>query len=419
MKKKFIFMLVLAVVLGGIQGRQSARSLRGERAVRIVKTHSSPAALTHTLPATPEMTAWEALELGDYPQFIELLRASGCPEATVRDLVMMCVTREFHAKQMALEAQRQQDVEWWRNFEDYATRIQSRQEVRHLRREMKDKIYALLGISYEELLSGFMAYKDPGPPGAWFSPDKSDAYNAMWDRFQDEKEKLQIAIGAESAVTPNNDQKARLAALERQQRTELASLLSPAELEEYDLRHSEAARYVLEQLPQALSEKEFRTMVKVAQESGAVLPKAGSDWGADRAAEQRDAEAKKQEVLSKIQAALGTEVVEAQQKAAEEQAAQEAAAKDSRQKQEAADQVLDLVESIGFDRSVGQKVVGRLDELIKKWDATLPQTKGLDEHQQAQIQAQIEADVETIAVETMGEKGHEFVKKLKEKESKH
>jgi hypothetical protein len=417
MKKRFIVMLTAAVVLGGIQGRQSARSLRDERAVRIVKTHSSPVALTRTLPATPEMTTWEALELGDYPHFIELLRASGCPEATVRDLVMMRVTREFHAKQMAMEAQRQQNVEWWHNFNDDATRIQSRQEVRHLRREMKDKICTLLGISYEELLSGFTAYKFPGSQETWLSPDKNDAYTAMLDRFQDEKDELKLATKAWASVL-DDDQKARLVALEKQQRADLASLLSPAELEAYDLRHSEAARYVLDQLPQALSEKEFRTMVKVAQESGTTLRMDWYEWGVQTSGPS-DAEAKKQEVLSKIQAALGTEVVEAQQKAAKEQAAQEAAAEKVRQRQEEVAPFLNTAEAVGLDKSAGQKFFDRFELYIKQLDGTLPSGKGLDEHQQAQIQAQIEAEVEAIAVETMGEKGHEFMKKLKEHSRKH
>lgn len=415
MKNRFIILLVVAVVLGGIQGRQSARNQQDARAVRAVRTHSPMATLARTLPA---MTPWEALELGDYPQLIELLRASGCPEATVRDLVMMCVTREFHARQMTMEEQRHQNLEWWRCNEDDAARLQRNQEARQLRREMKDKMFALLGTPYDELVSGFVAFGDSGARDVWLAPEKREAYAAMVERFQDEKENLQVAIGA-WAVTPDGDQKARLDELEKQQRAELTSILSPTELEAYDLRHSDAARYVLEQLPQALSEKEFRAMVKVAQNLGAVPPKAWSDWGVDRAAEQRDAEAKKQEVLSKIQAALGTEVVEAQQKAAEEQAAQEAAAKKVRQQQEMMDEISDMAESVGADRSVGRMLVERLDELKKKLDATLPQPKDLDEKQQDQLKAQILAEVETIAVETMGEKGHEFMKKHKEKESKH
>lgn len=155
-------------------------------------------------------------------------------------------------------------------------------------------------------------------------------------------------------------------------------------------------------------------MVKIAQDMGATPPE-GSGWGVDQTAKQQEAEAQKQAILAKIQEALGAETIAAQQKAEADAKARQTAENEVRQRQEMVDQISDMAESVGVDRSVGQKMVDRLEELSKRLQATLPEPKDLDKQQMAQIQAQIEAEVETIAVETMGEKGHEFMKKFKDK----
>jgi len=83
--------------------------------------------------ALPSITPWQALEAGNYADLIALLRAAGCPEETIRDLIVMRLSREFHAKLMAMEDQRHINMEWWRGYEDEAARMQHILDGQHLR----------------------------------------------------------------------------------------------------------------------------------------------------------------------------------------------------------------------------------------------------------------------------------------------
>lgn len=408
MKKWFLLLLVAAILLGVLHGRNRTRKLAAVLSTRIVRTNTPVAAQSRSPDA---MTPWQALDLEDYARLIAELRLAGCPEETIRDLVIMRITRNYYAQLTALEEQRHLRADWWRSEEDDSERLQSSQGLRHLRRAMKNKVFETLGISYTEMLNKFVGFERP--TDSWLTPERQIAFETMQDRFSDEKENT---FGDRfGLMTLTDDKKARMAELEKQQRDELVAFLTPAELEAYDLRNSKAAQYVREQLPPALSEKEFRAMVKAAQDLGATSPEKYSEWGADRAADLREAEAKKQEVLAKIQEVLGAETIAAQQKAEADAKAKETAENEVRQRQEFVDQVSDITESVGVDRALGVKVFDRLEELKKRLDATLPQAKDMDEKQMAQIKAQVEAEVESIAVEIMGEKGHEFMKKFKEK----
>ena len=407
MKKWFLLLLAAAILLGVLHGRNSTRKLATVLGTRTVRTNTPVAAQSRSPDA---MTPWQALELEDYARLIAEMRLAGCPEETIRDLVIMQITRNYYAQLTGLEEQRHLKTDWWRSDQDDTERLQSSQSLRHLRRAMKNKVFETLGISYTELLNKFVGFSIP--VDSWLTPERQIAFETMQDRFSDEK--VNTFGDRVGLMTLTGAKKDRLAELEKQQRDELAAFLTPAELEAYDLRNSKAAQYVREQLTPAQNEKEFRAMVKIAQDMGATSPE-GNGWGVDQTAKQQEAEAQKQAILAKIQEALGAETIAAQQKAEADAKARQTAENEVRHRQEMVNQISDMTESVGVDRSVGLKMADRLEELKKRLDATLPEPKDLDEKQMAQIKAQIEAEVETIAVETMGEKGHEFMKKFKDK----
>jgi hypothetical protein len=411
MKKWFLFLLAAAMALGVLHGRNNTRKLVTVISTRIERTNTPVAAQSRSPDAT---TPWQALDLEDHARLIAELRLSGCPEETIRDLVMMRITRNYYAQLTALEEQRHLRMDWWRSDGEDAERLQSLQDLqslRHLRRAMKNKVFETLGISYTEMMNKFDGFQRP--IDSWLAPERQIAFETMQDRFSDEKENT--LGGRVVLMTLNDDQKARLAELEKQQHDELAALLTPAELEAYDLRNSKAAQYVREQLTPAQNEKEFRAMVKVAQDMGATPPE-GSGWGVDQTAKQQEAEAQKQAILAKIQESLGAETIAAQQKAEADAKALEAAKKEARSREEFVTELSDMAESVGADRAVGQQLSIRLTALREKLEAMEPTLTNLTAEQGVQLQAQVDAELETIAVETMGDKGHAFMKKFKEQE---
>jgi hypothetical protein len=410
MKKWFLFLLAAAVVLGVLRGHNRTHHLAATMNPRIVRTNTPVAAQSRSPDAT---TPWQALDLEDYTRLIAELRLSGCPEETIRDLVMMRITRNYYAQLTALEEQRHLKMDWWRSDGEDAERLQSLQNLqslRHLRRAMKNKVFETLGISYTEM-DKFLGFQRP--IDSWLTPERQIAFETMQDRFSDEKENT---LGSRVvSMTLNDDQKARLAEMEKQQRDELTAFLTPAELEAYDLRNSKAAQYVREQLTPAQNEKEFRAMVKIAQDMGATPPGANG-WGADQVAKQQEVEAQKQAILAKIQEALGAETIAAQQKAEADAKALEAAKKEALSREQFVTELSDMAESVGADRAVGQQLSIRLTALREKLEAMEPTLTNLTAEQGAQLQAQVDAELESIAVETMGDKGHAFMKKFKEQD---
>jgi hypothetical protein len=75
----------------------------------------------------------------------------------------------------------------------------------------------------------------------WLPQEKQVGLTALLNQFQTEKENL--FSSPNGALTEKDRQ--QLKDLENQQRTRLAALLSPQELEDYDMRHSEASQYRL------------------------------------------------------------------------------------------------------------------------------------------------------------------------------
>jgi hypothetical protein len=52
-------------------------------------------------------------------------------------------------------------------------------------------------------------------------------------------------------------------------------------------------------------------------------------------------------------------------------------------------------------------------------NAAYPHAESLPQEQQTQLLNQLKAEIQKLAVETMGEKGHDFFHKLEEMDKKH
>jgi hypothetical protein len=104
----------------------------------------SPAA-TKTAPvvAPPSVTPWSRIESTDLPAFIARLRAVGCPERTIRDLVVPEIERLYAGP----EASPPDADDFWRPRQPSETLWRSRR-LAQLQREIdrRDHIRALLGV---------------------------------------------------------------------------------------------------------------------------------------------------------------------------------------------------------------------------------------------------------------------------------
>ncbi len=423
MKRLLTLSLLLNLVLAGMvwwRGRHEApiprqpRGAVGEPAAR-GETTRGVARVTRFAPAVaaPD-TPWGRIESRDPAKLIANLRALGCPEQTIRDIVAFRVARRYREQVLATEvaAARARDYSHFENPGAYWDRHYSRLE---LREQMIAEIEDLFGRndSWLQVVIG-PTYRDDRE---YLPVDKRRQVRELdlrYRRLSQELESRGIAGTLDAEAT------ARLAELQRQKQAELAQILSPAEQEDYLYRESPAAQYVRQHLPQAKSEAEFRVIVKVAAETG-MDPSSDSGLNARYGIEPADpavakaAADKEAEFQRRLQEALGADRVAEQEAQKQAEAKRARLQEQQRHEQQERARLATIAESVGVSADAANQFLDRIKErqpeLQTKFTELERTLTGTPEEKQKQMEATIKAEMEKQAVEIMGEKGRDFVQK--------
>lgn len=199
---------------------------------------------------------WRMVESEEYPKYIANLRAIGCPEETIRDIITADVNKLFDDRRKTLTGEITNRFEYWkpwarRSIAAYdETKVKAQQELANEKRAV---LKVLLGIEPEEKLE-ILAPDLLAEMYDFLNPSKRREVVAIDQRFSARRIKQAL----------NGSGLNRLAEIEKALDAEVAKLLSPAEMEEYRLRRSETAMRLTSQL-EALepSEQEFREIYKL------------------------------------------------------------------------------------------------------------------------------------------------------------
>lgn len=192
-------------------------------------------------PLQPARLDWSSVEAPDYDQYVKNLRAIGCPEETIYDIVVADVSTMF-----AMRARAELPSKTWRYW-DPQDSIPTRDEIRNqrLRRELERQKQELIARILGPIASKYAAKYD-----LWGSGDEADRRLA----FLPEQKRGGIEVirekyhqleqdatewDANGAVTDAAQQ--RIAELRRRERSEIEALLTADELLDYDLRTSPTA----------------------------------------------------------------------------------------------------------------------------------------------------------------------------------
>jgi LysM repeat protein len=249
---------------------------------------------------------WQQVESNDYRQYIANLRDIGCPEQTIRDLIIADVNA-LYAKKRATEVFSPAQ-QWWRSEADPDLAQTAATRIRELETERRALLTSLLGLGWE---SGDLASLPrptrsgvalDGPVLAMLPEDIKKTVQQIVANFQDQVETWQAEEGGKS-----NPDMAALSYLNRQLRKDLSQVLSPQQLEEFLLRYSTTASALRKELGQLgfnATPEEFRAMFRANDGLNAQLQ--GLLGGADAPSDlQRTAlEAQREEA---IRQALGPE----------------------------------------------------------------------------------------------------------------
>jgi hypothetical protein len=202
---------------------------------------------------------WRQVESADYRVYVANLRAIGCPEETIRDIVIADVTKLFAVRKKALLDFG--PTKYWLPAQPEAAKLARwrREQNDSLDSERRQLLASLLGPKAEEDLARTES-SDPNEALEFLPSEKRLAILRMESSFKTERQKV-YAEAEEYSSAPDRQ---RLKNLHDQRELELKQLLSPDEVFEYQLRTDDVAeRLRLGMVGFEPTESEFREIFRL------------------------------------------------------------------------------------------------------------------------------------------------------------
>lgn len=195
--------------------------------------------------------AWAVLKSDELATQRDRLRAEGFPPSTIRAILASQVRESFAARRKALEAA-QGDLPFWKNP---TADPQTQAELRALSKLEQQALKDLLGPDPDNSTVASLRRQLAG-----FAPEKIDELAAIRDRYNEQRQ----AIYADMSASSSPEYRQKIVDLDKALHAEIASVLTPQELEDYDLRTSNTANQLRNNLVAFdATEAEFRALYKL------------------------------------------------------------------------------------------------------------------------------------------------------------
>lgn len=287
------------------------------------KKEGSPAAATSRASATAGQSGgktgdvnvsdvdpalWKNLGGEDLPSLVSRLRGAGFPPSIVRAIVAAQVNESFAARRKAI-APPKTDVPFWKI--DQPTDPKTLAALRDLGREQSKVMKDLLGttLTLDDPLYAASLRRQYGN----LPQEKIDQITRVKQDYQELQQQIYTAagLGNGGVISFLPEERAKLALLEKEQRADIAQLLTPQELEDYELRSGSTAnqmRYSLSAFKP--TEEEFRAIYKLQRpfdeqyNTQNLMAAAGTPATQDLMRQRMDAQ---KQLLADVKAALGPE----------------------------------------------------------------------------------------------------------------
>lgn len=223
---------------------------------------------------------WQDIEASEYPKFIENLKAFGCPEDVIKDIIITDVARLYKTKRDAILAK---NPPKFYLSGGYSSEV--KKQLERLKLEQKALIKDLLGIDYESEVEKLLAKDEDTEPDLFLdflSQEKQQKVRQIMNQY---KARLQAVEDRCGGIYLKDDYR-ELKEIEDQRDRALAEVLSPEELNEYNLRNSELASDLRNNFRDInLTEDEFRKIyqarVELEKRIKLSAESAGSESGED------------------------------------------------------------------------------------------------------------------------------------------
>jgi hypothetical protein len=210
---------------------------------------------------------WSEVESQDYKEYIARLRSVQCPEETIRDIIVADINKLYAPREapfkLVVEAPEDSSGDWHADRPRRQANFERRKQLHAIQKEKNALLKELLGIelpleplrgrdnrNYEMFEAAFNAL----PAGKRdVVREIQEGYWQMSDALKDKYEHQRTPEYLVEYRRINDERKAKLEAV-----------LTPGELEDYDMHHSNVARNLQSSLDGFNpTEDEFRTIYRI------------------------------------------------------------------------------------------------------------------------------------------------------------
>jgi hypothetical protein len=191
---------------------------------------------------------WRSVEHEDYRKYIASLRAIGCPEETIRDIIILDLNKQFLDRRRMSNPPK--PFKFWEAGGSPAAGRNSEAREREtaqfeMSREKRALVRELLGVELtEELARYHMSNSRADLENMWgfVSAEKRDAIKQLQAKHADLTSALRLQADPDGRLSPELQQQLR--ELRVRNEAELAQAMTPYEFEQYQLRMSPTASNV-------------------------------------------------------------------------------------------------------------------------------------------------------------------------------
>lgn len=252
---------------------------------------------------------WTNLGGEDLPTLVSRLRGAGFPPSVVRAIVAAQVNESFAARRKAL-APPKTDLPFWKVNQPGDPKTLT--ALRELGREQSKVMKELLGTpvpSDDPVYAASLRRQYGNLP-----QEKIDQIARVKQDYQDLQQQIYTAAGfgldTGGVISFLPEDRAKLALLQKEQRADIAQILTPQEFEDYELRSSSTANQMRSSLSAFKpNEEEFRAIYKLQRQfddqySSQTVMAPGTPAAQDLNRQRMEAQ---KQLVSEIKAALGPE----------------------------------------------------------------------------------------------------------------
>ncbi len=209
--------------------------------------------------------SWASLESTNYAIYIANLRTFGVPEETIRDIIVTDIAKLYAQRRAALRAQAP-PAKYWESGDAWESgghlSADLRKALRDLDQEERQLVRELLGVDLATELARYSAAEETDQEYrySFLPPEKRDKLRTLQEKY----DALEQDVYARTKGLVLDEDQEELRQIGKAREAELAQLLSPEELEEYQVRNSTTANALRYQLvgfnP---TEEEFRKIFRL------------------------------------------------------------------------------------------------------------------------------------------------------------